>query len=379
MAKRDDTAKARTSLLHKRLLVCVGTGGVGKTTVAASVAVAAALHQRRSAVITFDPARRLKDALGLTRLSTEPQPVPLDGGARLDAMALDTKRTFDEVVRRFAPSREVAERILLNRLYQQLSDELGGSAEYMAMEKLHELAHHRRYQLLVVDTPPSAHARDLLAAPTRLGDLLATRAVALLKSPAALLGTSDSSIGRVALRTLLKALERWTGLTLLEDLSGFVSGFETMIAGFQTRAAEVAALLRAPSTAFVLVTTPEPDAVATVIELHRELRETGFPVAGVVANRVLAFPRLETLAVEEGQWPVPLRRKLLANYADLHTLSRRDRRTLGELHEATGLPLLAAVPMLTEAPISLAALRRFAAFIAPGLDEAATAAVGAAV
>jgi len=173
----------------------------------------------------------------------------------------------------------------------------------------------------------------------------------------------------MALGALLKALERWTGLSLLSDLSAFVSGFETMIAGFQTRAAEVTALLRAPSTAFVLVTTPEPDAVVTAIELHRELREAGLHVAGVVANRVLAFPRLETLAVEEGEWPPALRRKLLANYADLHTLSRRDHRCLRDLHEATGLPLLAAVPMLPEAPISLAALRRFAAFIAPGIER----------
>ncbi|HVN85400.1 MAG TPA: ArsA-related P-loop ATPase [Candidatus Binatia bacterium] len=354
------------SFLRKRLLVCVGTGGVGKTTVAAALGVAAALQRRRTAVITFDPARRLKDALGLTRLTTEPHPVPLGssspGMESLDAMALDTKRVFDAVVRRFAPTPAVAEQILANRLYQQLSNELGGSAEYMAMEKLHELLHHAHYQLVVVDTPPSSHARELLAAPTRLGELLASRAVNFLKSPASLLSGSGG-VARLTLAAVLKVLERWTGLSLLQDLAGFVEGFESMIAGFQTRADEVAKLLRAPSTGFVLVTTPEPDAVATVIELHRELRESGFRVSGVVANRVVAFPHRRNVDAEAALWPARLQRKLLANYADLETLSRRDRRTLSALHDATGLPLLAAVPMLREPPQSLAALQRFASYL----------------
>ncbi|HUI25213.1 MAG TPA: ArsA-related P-loop ATPase [Candidatus Kryptonia bacterium] len=363
---RARTTNTHHDLLRKRLIVCVGTGGVGKTTVAAALGVAAAIHQRRAAVITFDPARRLKDALGLTRLTTDPHPVPLgpdgDGLETLDAMALDTKHVFDAVVRRFAPTPEVAERILGNRLYQQLSSELGGSAEYMAMEKLHELLHHTHYRLVVVDTPPSSHARDLLAAPTRLGELLASRAVAFLKSPAALLAGSGG-FARFTLGTLLKALERWSGLSLLQDLAGFVEGFESMITGFQSRAEEVGKLLRASSTAFVLVTTPEPDAVATAIAFHRELRVAGFHVAGVVANRVLAFPRRADLATDAATWPPALQRKLLANYADLQTLSRRDRHTLTHLHETTGMPLLAAVPMLSAPPQSLTALRRFATYL----------------
>jgi anion-transporting ArsA/GET3 family ATPase len=168
----------------------------------------------------------------------------------------------------------------------------------------------------------------------------------------------------VALTTLLRALERWTGLTLLDDLAGFVSNFESMIEGFRTRAAEVERLLHASSTAFVLVTTPEPDAVETAIALHRELQAGRFHVAGVVANRVVAFPRIDPDAALPDSWSASLRRKLLANYADLHALSRRDRRALTALHEATGLPLLAAVPMLRETPQSLAALERFATYLA---------------
>jgi anion-transporting ArsA/GET3 family ATPase len=332
---------------------------------AAAFALAAALRRRRSAVITVDPARRLKDALGLPALTTEPLPVGVGDGVVLDAMALDTKRTFDAIVRRFAPSPDTAERILHNRLYQQLSDELGGSAEYMAMEKLHELMHHGRYQLVVVDTPPSSHARDLLAAPTRLGELLATRAVTLLRAPASLLTAAGSGVGRLGMAALLKVLERWTGLTLLQELSHFVSGFDSMIAGFRARAEEVERLLHSTSTTFVLVTTPEADAVARAIDLHRELRQAGFHIAGLVANRVMAFPRLESLAIEDGRFSPLLQRKLTANYADLNALSRRDMRSIGELHRATALPLLAAIPMLSDPPVSLAELRRLADYLAP--------------
>jgi len=351
------------NLLRKRLVICVGTGGVGKTTTAAALAMAGALHQRRAAVITVDPARRLKDALGLDALSLEPRAVAVDG-THFDALALDTKRAFDAIIERFAPSAAVAARIQANRLYQQLSNELAGSAEYMAMEKLHELLHAQRYQMLVVDTPPSAHARDLLAAPNRLTNLLASRAVSLLQTPASLL-TGTSSVGRLALTTLLKALQRWTGLSLLHDLADFVGGFDDMIEGFQHRAEEVGRLLRAPTTAFVLVTTAEPHTVETTIAFHRELTDGGFPIAGIVANRVLAFPRLQPPELSMPGWDESLCRKLTTNYAQLRELSRRDRGALKRLHDETKAPLLAAVPAITDAPVSLAGLYRFAQMLVP--------------
>ena len=353
------------SLLRKRLILCVGCGGVGKTTTAAALALAAARHARRAAVITVDPARRLKDALGLDGLSTEPHRVEVDETLHFDALALDIKRTFDSLIERFAPSAEVAQRIQSNRLYQELSDGLAGSAEYMAMEKLHELLHAHRYQTLVVDTPPSVHARDLLAAPNRLTTLLGSRAVSLLQAPSTLLSGTTSRVARLGLSTLLKALERWTGLELLHDLSDFVGGFEAMIGGFSKRADEISALLRAPATAFVLVTTPEPHTVETTIAFHRELTAGGFPVAGIIANRVLAFPRFDDPAALVTAWEEPLRHKLLLNYAELRELSRRDRRALRRLHDATGAPLLAAVPAVTDAPTSLAALQRFAHRLVP--------------
>jgi anion-transporting ArsA/GET3 family ATPase len=351
-------------LLRKRLIVCVGCGGVGKTTTAAALALAGAQHGRRAAVITVDPARRLKDALGLEGLSVDPHRVTIDATAHFDALALDTKRAFDNLVQRFAPSPEAAERILANRLYQEISSELAGSAEYMAMEKLHELVHHHRYQLVIVDTPPSAHARDLLAAPNRLVNLLASRAVSILQAPASLLSGS-SAAGRLTLSALLKALQRWTGFDLLQDLADFLSGFENMIEGFSLRAEEVNRMLRSATTAFVLVTTPEPHTVDTTIEFHRELKTAGFTVAGIIANRVLAFPRLSDPEGAAIAWEEPLRGKLLRNYAELNELSRRDRRALKHLHAETQAPLLAAVPAVTDAPTSLAGLARFARLLMP--------------
>lgn len=346
-------------LNDKRLIVTVGAGGVGKTTTSAALALAAALRGRRVAVITVDPARRLRDALGLDDLSVDPRPVVGDG-FRFEALALDTKRTFDGLVERFAPSPAVAQRIFANRIYDELSRELAGSAEYMAMEKLHELVHTGAYDLVIVDTPPSASARDLLAAPTRLSNLLASRAVSILQAPASLLSLSSSSFGRATLATLLKALQRWTGLQLLDDLADFTGAFEGMLEGFSRRAEEIAALLRSDATSFVLVTSTEASTVDTAIAFHRDLVSEEFPVAGVIANRVLAFAAPDADSASAQRWPEPMRGKLLRNQAELHALAMRDQASLEHLQSVTGLRLLAAVPQSTEAPATLAALRRFA-------------------
>jgi len=349
-------------ILKKKVILCVGAGGVGKTTAAASVAVASALSGRDTAVITVDPARRLKDALGLGELSSHPRSVPLgDGAGALHAFALDAKHMFDSLVERFSTTPEIAARILQNRLYHEISSGLAGSAEYMAMEKLHHLVTHEHYDTVVVDTPPSAHARDLLGAPNRLLDLLATRAISLLRSPGSLL-SGTGSLARMTLSTLLKALERWTGMTLLQDLAEFTAAFESLIDGFAERAAHVEKMLHAPSTAFVLVTTPEPHTVATTVDFRRELAEGGYPVAGIIANRVLAFPELDDAATRNGI-SAAMRARLLANYEDLRKLSRRDEQMLARLQRDTGLPLLASIPLMPEVPVSVAALHRFAQYL----------------
>jgi anion-transporting ArsA/GET3 family ATPase len=353
---------ALDALLAQRLIVCVGAGGVGKTTTAAALAVAGALRGRATAVITVDPSRRLQDALGLGALSSEPRAVAVgDGAAPLDAMTLDTKRTFDRLIARVAPSPDVAERIFANRLYQEISSELGGSTEYMAMEKLHELLQLGRYELLIVDTPPSADARDLLAAPLRMSELLASQAVDFLKAPASIITGSESSLMRMTLAAVLKALERWTGMTLLHELSDFVAGFEHLIDGFRARAQAIDQALRAPDTSFAIVTTPEPDTIAATLAFDRELRTGGFAVAGIIANRVYDFPSPAPSTAT--RIPAELRAKLTANYADFAALAARDRRALNALAAEAGAPLLVALPVLEEAPASLDGLRRIAALL----------------
>jgi anion-transporting ArsA/GET3 family ATPase len=345
-------------LLGQRLIICLGSGGVGKTTVSAALGLAAARMGRRTAVITVDPARRLKDALGLEELSIDPHPVRLDGvETGLDALALDTKRVFDALIERVSPNPAVAERIRANRLYQELSNELGGSTEYMAMEKLYELLHQERYDLLVVDTPPSAHARDLLSAPLRMSELVASSAVRILKTPASLFWGDEGSFSRMTLTALMKVLERWTGLHLLQELSDFAANFEQLAEGFRARAQDVDQALRREGTSFVLVTTPEPNTVAACVDFHRELRELGFPLAGIVANRVFDFPDATKNAA--ARYPAEMRRKLLENYRDFTALSRRDRHALSRLESETGSPLLAILAALEEPPSSVEGLDLF--------------------
>lgn len=359
---------ALDALLGRRLVVCVGAGGVGKTTTAAALAMAAALRGRATAVITVDPSRRLKDALGLSELSSEPHRVALGNGAGLlEALALDTKRTFDRLIARVAASEAAAERIFANRLYRELSSELGGSTEYMAMEKLHELLQQGRYDLIVVDTPPSADVRELLAAPLRMTELLASQAVDFLKAPSSIITGTESSLMRVTLSAVLKGLERWTGMTLLRELADFVAGFEHLVDGFRARAHAIDAALRAPDAGFAIVATPEPNTIEATLAFDRELRAGGFPVAGIIANRVYTFPAPPPGAAARA--PAALRRKVLANYADFAALGARDAAALAALAAAAGAPLLATLPVLEEAPVSLAGLRRVAELLG-GRDDA---------
>lgn len=348
---------------RQRLVVCVGSGGVGKTTTAAALGVAAATHGRRTAVLTIDPARRLRDALGIATLDGEPHRVPLGrraAGGKLDAMVLDTKRTFDELIQRYAPTAAAAERVLTNRIYESLSTALAGSQEYMAMERLHALAGSGDYDLLVVDTPPTQHALDFLEAPERLTALLTSRAAAILQNPSLILAREGSRLAQAALSAVLRGLERFTGFEMLRDVAEFVGGLEEFSAGFQERAASVAKFLRAPEASFVLVTTPEPARVAETLAFHRELVRAGLPFAGFVVNRVLPpsllgrppFPDVERAAEPDRQ----LGRKLLDLQQRFAALVRAERAEIDRLRSAAPDALLVEVPLAIDEPSSLSRL-----------------------
>jgi anion-transporting ArsA/GET3 family ATPase len=284
-------------LESRRVLVCVGTGGVGKTTISAALALAAARRGRRVLVLTIDPARRLADALGVA-IGNEPQALPPEALARLgvppegqlSAMMLDMKRTFDDLVQRFAESEEARERILGNPIYQHVSDALAGSAEYSAMEKVYELAEQKDVDLIVLDTPPSAHALDFLEAPERLLGFLDSRVVQLLLHPAFAAGRLGFRVFQRGAQRVLQTLERVSGVGFLEDISEFLLAFEGMSEGFRARARRVQGLLFGPDTAFLVAAGPARESVLHAAAFLDRLEATRAGVAGIVVNRIHLWP-----------------------------------------------------------------------------------------
>ena len=360
----------------RRLVLCVGSGGVGKTTTAAALAVGAARRGRRTAVLTVDPAQRLRDALGLGDLDGRPRRVPLPGGhARLDAMLLDVKRTFDELISGLASTPEQARRVLDNRLYQNLSGTLAGSAEYMAVETVLRLAETGNYDLLIVDTPPARHAVDFLDAPRRLLRLLDSRAFAILKDPTSILPGAGSRLAQYVLGGVLRGLERFTGIGLVREIGDFVRVIEDLTGALRVRVAEVEALLKSDVTSILLVTAPEPRLTGETEELARALADVQLRVHGVIVNRVL--PRAVYDADPAGP-PAGVTGALAARLAraaaDLRTLAARQEATLAPLLEIAAAPLLGQVPMLATPPASLIDLEAVATCLLP---EAGTSAISA--
>ncbi|HEY5677175.1 MAG TPA: ArsA-related P-loop ATPase, partial [Myxococcales bacterium] len=257
------------SLAGKRVAVCVGSGGVGKTTVAAALALGRALQGGKVLVCTIDPARRLANALGLEALGNVESHVPahkfreagLAPKGQLFAMMLDVKRTWDDLVARHAPDRARQERIYQNRIYQQLSGALAGSQEYMAMEKLYELATERDYDLIVLDTPPTAHALDFLEAPERILDFLGNESARLLLAPAVSAGKLGLRLLQLGSSYVAKTLGKFTGAEVLRDLAEFMATFQGMYEGFKDRAAAVRALLAEAQVGFVIVASATPRSV----------------------------------------------------------------------------------------------------------------------
>jgi anion-transporting ArsA/GET3 family ATPase len=279
-------------LAEKQILVCVGSGGVGKTTTAAALALAGARSGRRTLVITIDPAKRLASSLGLAELGHEIQEVAPElvraGDAKavsLSAMMLDQKRAFDEVVERHAKDPAAVKRILANPVYAQISGSLAGSQEYAAMAKLHELDATGRFDLIVVDTPPTAHALDFLDAPEKLTQAIDSPAIEWFRklqgggrSGWSLLGKTGSFV--------LARLAKFVGSRFLDDLGVFFTEFNDILGGFRQRAEETFALLRQPKVGFVLVSSPEPMALREALFFHERLVASKMPLAGFVINRV---------------------------------------------------------------------------------------------
>jgi anion-transporting ArsA/GET3 family ATPase len=367
--KRHAKHQAHREPLHlaaQSLVICLGPGGVGKTTISAALAVRAAILGCAVDVMTVDPAPRLLDALGLAADSSEPVEAPLDGirrsrrggasnRARLRALRLDPKRTFDSIIARYAMSDTARDAILENRIYRNLSGALAGVADYMAMEKLLELAANPATDLLVLDTPPATEAIEFLDAPRRLLELLNSRAISLLGAPAGLL-RSQLRVMDIAARAVLAAFDRVTGLNLLSDVQSFVRSFDGMYEGFSARAARAQDKLRAADTAIVIVTTAESSRIVQAREFIGALGDAGLRVSAMVVNRVLAdLPDASELA--SARIAPSLKKKLKRNLADYAALKTREEVSLSALRDSlpAGAVLMVA-PDLGREPRTIADL-----------------------
>jgi anion-transporting ArsA/GET3 family ATPase len=342
-------------LAGKRMCICGGSGGVGKTTTSAAIALGMAARGAKVAVVTIDPARRLANALGLEELENQPRRVEperlasagLEVSGELWAMMLDPKRTFDELIERIAADPARAQEIKENRVYRQLSTAVSGSQEFTAIAKLYDLDREGDFDLLVLDTPPSRNALDFLEAPGRLTSFLEGRAGKAFIRPT---GFGMRVLSRGA-APLLAALRRITGVDLLADLSGFFGLLGDMTDDFSQRAAQVEKMLRASTTAFLLVTSAQSAPIEEAMWFRRTLQESGLPFAGVVVNRVhhdlLGDSEADDLlAALQSELEPPLAARVAENFHDYHVLARRDHRNVERLaEELDGSPLL-LVPYL---------------------------------
>ena len=268
------------------IVVCCGSGGVGKTTTAAALGLRAAERGRKVVVLTIDPARRLAQSMGLTELDNTPRVVKDVGGSgELQAMMLDMKRTFDEVVLAHADP-ERARQIMENPFYQSLSSGFAGTQEYMAMEKLGQLQATGNWDLIVVDTPPSRSALDFLDAPNRLGSFLDGKLIRVLMAPAKVGGRSAMKFLNVGMNMFTGVLGKILGANVLQDVSTFVAAMDSMFGGFRERADRTYQLLQAPGTAFLVVAAPERDALREAAYFVDRLETDRMPLAGLVLNRV---------------------------------------------------------------------------------------------
>jgi anion-transporting ArsA/GET3 family ATPase len=341
----------------KRMCIVAGSGGVGKTTTAAALAMGLAAEGRRVAVVTIDPARRLADSLGLEELGNEPRLVDRERFAghglqmrgELWAMMLDAKRTFDELIERLAPDERTRDDILGNRIYAELSGAVAGSQEFTAIAKLYELDRSGRFDMIVLDTPPSRNALDFLDAPDRLTHFFEGRAVKLFLAPT---GLAAKVMGR-GTGVVFSILKRVTGVDLLTDLGTFFRALSGVLDGFVERAAGVKALLADPATTFLIVTSPQREPVAEAIYFHGKLREAGMPFGGLIVNRVDpgvgdAAP-LDPEALEDelaAGLGAPLARKVARTVADAQVLATRDAASIALLRRELGDPEPILVPHL---------------------------------
>ncbi len=364
----------------KDICICAGSGGVGKTTTSAAIAAGMSARGLKVCVLTIDPAKRLADSLGLRELGNEAKRVDpelfeshgLEMKGELWAMMLDAKATFDELVARQAPDEESRDRVLGNRIYQQISSALAGSQEYMAMEKLFELHTEGRFDLLVLDTPPTRNALDFLDAPRRLMQFIEGRSLRVFMRPT---GLAAKVAGRGA-SVALSVFKRIVGFDLLADLAEFFNAFSGMVDGFQARAKRVNSLLADTRTCFLVVCGPQGEPVDEAVYFHRKLVEAKLPFGGVIVNKV-HYPAeklrgdgadlVERLTEKLGD--ADLAKRVAVNFADYQALAERDARNIERLERELRTKGVIRVPYLDEDVHDLAGLAEVNRYLFASSEE----------
>jgi anion-transporting ArsA/GET3 family ATPase len=371
----------------KDICICAGSGGVGKTTTSAAIAAGMAARGLTVCVLTIDPAKRLADSLGLPELGNEARRIDpelferqgVEMRGELWAMMLDAKTTFDELIARQAPDEEARDRVLENRIYQQISNALAGSQEYMAMEKLFELHTEGRFDLLVLDTPPTRNALDFLDAPRRLTQFIEGRSLRVFMRPT---GIAARVAGRGA-SVVLGVLKRMVGFDLLADLAEFFNAFSGMIDGFQARAKRVNSLLSNPHTCFLVVCGPQGEPIDEAVYFHRKLVEAKLPFGGVIVNKV-HYPA-ERLRGDVIDLPAALAERLgdqdlagrvAGNFADYQALAERDARNIEHLATELRTSGVIRVPYLDEDVHDVSGLAEINRYLFASAEERVAIAAG---
>ena len=375
VAARPDAGGLTDLVSSRSVLVCCGPGGVGKTTVAGVLALEAASLGRRAVVLTVDPAKRLADALGLQHLPNWPHRVSGPWPGELWALMLDTRGTFDALVTKYARTPAQAQAILANRFYKNMAEGLSGIQEYMAIEKLFELNDEGRFDLIVVDTPPTRNALDFLDAPRRLTSFIDNRFYKILMTPA----RTGLKAVNIATAAVLRAISKVVGSEVVSDAVTFFQAFEGMEEGFRDRAHRMRGLLSDSGTAFVLVASPRRDAVREVGFFADKLRQSGIPVKGLVVNRT--HPRFGTGLAEADRERArtlagtPLG-PLYENLADFSQMATAEEDHIASLVQKVKAQSVAVVPELSSDVHDLDGMAALARYLFPPTSGGVGAAAG---
>lgn len=355
-------------LIGKKLIVCCGSGGVGKTTMSAALGLHAARHGKRTLVLTVDPARRLANALGLEQLTDRPQLIKTPGKSTgsLHATQLDVKRTFDDIIKRFAPDDETRTAILENPLYEHLSSMIAGSQEYMAMEKLYEFAHEDEWDLIVLDTPPARNALEFLDAPQKMVRAITDSVLKFVVRPSLKAGQIGERLFGGISKRVVKQLERFGGVQFIHEVFDLVHATVSLMDGFAERAKAVEEILKQDTTSFLIITSPRRATIADTHHFIEKLDEYEVNLAGCIVNRIHpAFARnaeaLENLRSEMAASGDELALALIDNARRYQTLADVDAHEV-ELFRSI-VPHTVTIPLLAEDVCDIDALRHIAEYI----------------